>query len=69
MERERERMQKREKEKGRESEREREKKIRRDAKTLKLWTRFSKELYTHGNTNNRDARSYVGIPACVLRLC
>lgn len=48
---------------------EREKKIRKDEKTLKLWTRFSKELYTHESTNNGSARSYVGMPTCALRLC
>lgn len=44
---------------GREGEREREKEIRRHAKTLKLWTRFSKEPYIRGNANNRDSRPYV----------
>jgi len=42
----------------RERERERERmgkvKQRRHAKTLKLWTRFSKEPYTCGNANNRE---------------
>jgi len=45
--------------KKREREREREKEIRKHAKTLKLWTRFSKEPYIRGNANNRDSRPYV----------
>jgi len=47
---------------GREKERERETERERDtkhAKTLKLWTRFSKEPYIRGNANNRDSRPYV----------
>jgi len=42
----------RERERGRERERMGEQ--RRHAKTLKLWTRFSKEPYTCGNANNRE---------------
>lgn len=44
--------------------REREKEIRRHAKTLKLWTRFSKEPCIRGNANNRDSRPYVEALAC-----
>lgn len=53
-----------EEEREKEREREKEKEIRRHAKTLKLWTRFSKEPYIRGNANNRGSRPYVEALAC-----